>query len=273
MSGLRSSGYVLAGSLLVFLLVFGMLWSGTAYQPAGSRQIRVNDDPPPPVVYLPLVLRGGALPDVPTLDEIDNSDGDGSYTLHWSPSALAVNYTVEEDDALDFSSPTVVYFGPDTSKAIAGKDPGDYYYRVRAENGVGFSGWSDVKMAAVTQQSPLVCETHTFGSVGHSLQIPTTGTWEHFTAENTMLVETLEVKSMLKATFPTTVYVAAGINGVRLEDVSHYVVGNVWTPYYLNRISLASPLQAGDDIYYYAARTGDSTAYLGWGNYVKLCGR
>jgi len=154
-----------------------------------------------------------------------------------------------------------------------GKAVGNYYYRVKAENSLGSSGWSEAKTASVTQQAELICETHNFGTVGSSLLIPTTGTFDHFTAENNMLVETLEVKSMLKATFPTTVYVAVGINGVRLASTSHTVSGNAWWPYTLNRTNLANELHVGDDIYYYISRTGDSSAWIGWGNYVKLCGR
>lgn len=224
-------------------------------------------------LYLPSVMKDAGLPSIPSLYDIDNGDGDGSYTINWSSSSLAASYKLEEDDIADFSSPIVIYSGSDTTRPIVGKPLGNYFYRVMAENGMGSSGWSEVKLASVTKQEELICETHDFGTPGVSLQVLVSGSFDYFVAENNMLIETVEVKSMLKSTFPTYVYVAVGINGDQLANRTHSVVGNVFTPYYINR-TVANELHEGDQIYYYISKAvGDPAAWIGWANYVKFCGR
>ena len=218
-------------------------------------------------------MRDAALPSVPTLYEIDNADGDGSYTINWSTSSLATSYTLEEDDNADFSSPSVAYNGSGNTQAITGKALGNYYYRVRAENGMGYSSWSETKTVSVTQQGELICETHEFGTVGVAWPITPSGRTEHFSAENNMLIETVEVLSMLKALPAANVYVAVGVNGVQLANKTHYVFSNVYTAYYINK-NVSSELHVGDDIYYYISKAvGESEAWIRWGNHVKLCGR
>jgi hypothetical protein len=51
---------------------------------------------------------------------------------------------------VDFSSPRLVYTGPNTSESITGKDLGTYFYRVRASGGMGSSDWSKTESADVT---------------------------------------------------------------------------------------------------------------------------
>jgi hypothetical protein len=113
---------------------------------------------PPPALnnlcYLPLVKRSLAIPTAPVLNTISNADGDGNYTVSWSSSAGATTYTLEEDDNIGFSSPSTVYSGASTSKAISGKGIGTYYYRVRAYNTSGSSGWSNVVSVMVTVLPP-----------------------------------------------------------------------------------------------------------------------
>lgn len=240
---------------------------------AGNWLIRGYGSLPTKSVYLPLIVKEAISPAIPTMADIENADGDGEYTVSWSASNPVTAYTLEEDDNAAFTSPTVIYNGLDTFKAIAGKPLGDYYYRVRAENGSVLSGWSEAKMASVTQVPQLICETHEFGTGGVSIQVPTSGLTYHFTALNTMVIETLEVKSFLKSSFPTYVYVAVGINDTQLANRTHSVIGIAYTPYTITR-SVSALLKAGDDIYYYASRSpADPVAYLGWGNTIKLCGR
>ena len=60
-------------------------------------------------------------------------------------------YTLEEDDGTLFTSPTVVAGHISaTSWSASGKTLGTYFYRVRATNAVGDSGWSDAQSALVT---------------------------------------------------------------------------------------------------------------------------
>jgi hypothetical protein len=106
-------------------------------------------------VYLPVVARSIDPPSSPpVLDAISNPDGDGNYTVRWSTVSRATNYTLEEDDNANLSSPTTVYAGPDTSKPITGKDVGTYYYRVKASNASGSSDWSNVRSVTVSAVAP-----------------------------------------------------------------------------------------------------------------------
>lgn len=105
--------------------------------------------------YLPIVFKTYPLiPATPVLNAISNADGDGSYSVSWSLSEGADTYTLEEDDNLDFSSPTTVHFGASTSKDISGRDIGMYYYRVRASNAYASSNWSNIVEVEVTVPLP-----------------------------------------------------------------------------------------------------------------------
>jgi len=84
-------------------------------------------------------------PSTPTLNDPGTTDTDGSYTVSWSSVSDAINYTLEEDTSGSFGSPTVVYSGSGTSKYITGRSNGTYYYRVKACNACGCSGWSNVE--------------------------------------------------------------------------------------------------------------------------------
>jgi hypothetical protein len=101
-------------------------------------------------VYLPLMSRRHPpIPDVPVLNAISNPDGDGNYTVSWSSAYLANTYTLQEDDNAAFSSPSTAYSGSGTSTSVTGRAPGTYFYRVRASNTWGHSGWSNVKQVTV----------------------------------------------------------------------------------------------------------------------------
>ena len=106
----------------------------------------------PIMVYLPLVVkRWPPLPYTPVLNAISNPDGDGNYTVSWSAAELANTYTLQEDDNAAFSSPTTAYGpGTATSTSITGRPIGTYYYRVKATNSYGDSGWSNVQSVQVT---------------------------------------------------------------------------------------------------------------------------
>ena len=111
-------------------------------------------DEPAAVVYLPYILKAPIDPTTPVLNAIDNPDGDGNYTVSWSSSVGADTYTLQEDDNGGFSSPTTVYSGVGTLKAISGRDVGMYYYRVRASNSHADSDWSNIESVEVTVRPP-----------------------------------------------------------------------------------------------------------------------
>ena len=104
-------------------------------------------------VFLPLImLRWPPIPDAPVLNPINNTDGDGNYTVSWNPATGANSYTLQEDDNSTFSSPAVVVdHVASTSWAASGRTCGTNYYRVKATNGFGDSAWSNVRSVVVTQ--------------------------------------------------------------------------------------------------------------------------
>ena len=124
----------------------------------GRLYLGAAPNPDVPKVYMPLVLKGfPPVPAAPVLNAIENSDGDGNYTLSWNASTNATSYTLQEDDNAAFSSPETRYSGPGTSWNATGKAAGTYYYRVQASNTWGASGWSNA--ASVIVQPPGGCST------------------------------------------------------------------------------------------------------------------
>jgi hypothetical protein len=103
------------------------------------------------LVFLPLVVSGWPpIPDTPVLNAISNPDGDGNYTVSWNAADWADTYTLEEDDNVSFSTPTTQHTGSGTSWNASGKATGTYYYRVKASNSWGHSGWSDTRSVTVS---------------------------------------------------------------------------------------------------------------------------
>ena len=104
-------------------------------------------------LFLPIVMkRWPPIPDTPVLNAVGSSGG-GNYTVSWNAAYLADTYTLQEDDNSSFSSPTTVY-GPGASLSwnASSKPVGTYYYRVKATNSYGDSGWSNVQSVTVSPQ-------------------------------------------------------------------------------------------------------------------------
>lgn len=119
-------------------------------------------------VYLPVIMnRWPPIPDAPVLNAISNSDGDGNYSVTWNAAYLADTYTLQEDDNAAFSSPVTVYdHGDGTSWTASGKASGTYYYRVKATNSWGDSGWSNVQSTIVSPpQSVVYVQNNTGGQL------------------------------------------------------------------------------------------------------------
>jgi hypothetical protein len=115
-------------------------------------------------------VRVWPIPSAPTLYSISNPDGDGNYTVSWSSVSDATSYTLQEDDNPLFSSPTTVYSGPSTSNDISGRGAGTYYYRVRASNCRGDSGWSNIQSVIITKKDDIPPQVDAF-SVSPNLVI------------------------------------------------------------------------------------------------------
>ena len=105
------------------------------------------------IVYFPLVFkRWPPIPYAPTLNDIDNTDQDGNYTVNWSygyDDPPVITYTLQEATDASFTSPTECYPGSSISYEFSDKDGGTYYYRVRGHNTWGPGEWSNVKSATV----------------------------------------------------------------------------------------------------------------------------
>jgi hypothetical protein len=101
--------------------------------------------------YLPLVLQcyPAILLARPVLNAIDNPDHDGNYIVSWQPASGAETYILQEATNLNFTGAITVYTGAGTSWAATNQPVGTYYYRVRATNCAGNSGWSNVRQTTV----------------------------------------------------------------------------------------------------------------------------
>jgi uncharacterized delta-60 repeat protein len=119
------------------------------FYPAGIAELAEGD------IYLPFLAKEFPFtPTAPVLNTISNDDGDGSYTVSWSPVTGAEIYLLQEDDNSAFTSPTTAYQGPGTSTAISGKELGNYYYRVMASNDYASSEWSNPQSVVVSVSAP-----------------------------------------------------------------------------------------------------------------------
>jgi hypothetical protein len=100
--------------------------------------------------YLPLVLRlWPPFPGTPTLQAIDNRDGDGAYDICWSAAGAATAYVLQEARTSDLSDATTVYTGTALSYTADGRGAARYCYRVKARNSWGDSDWSNVESVDV----------------------------------------------------------------------------------------------------------------------------
>lgn len=114
-----------------------------------------DDDYGHGLIDVAAALQSIAAPEAPTLASIDNADGDGAYIVSWNTVANATGYTLQEDSAPHFPSPTEVYDGANPQHSVSGQGPGRWYYRVRAYNDQGTeSDWSNVASAGVTPDAP-----------------------------------------------------------------------------------------------------------------------
>jgi len=111
----------------------GPVWDFTTKSPTTS------------TICLPLILKlWPPIPDVPVLNPITLEEY-GRYTISWTSAPRATSYILEEAASDDFGDAQVYYQGQDTARIIIGKPPGTYFYRVKATNSWGSSGWSNAQ--------------------------------------------------------------------------------------------------------------------------------
>jgi len=104
------------------------------------------------LISLPLVLKcwPAILPATPVLNSISNPTHSPNYTVSWQPASGAETYTLQEATNPNFTGAITVYTGAGTSWTATNKPVGTYYYRVRATNCAGNSGWSNVRSTVVS---------------------------------------------------------------------------------------------------------------------------
>ncbi len=110
------------------------------------------------------------VPSTPDSITYPATDSDGIFTVGWTSASGATSYTLEQSTSATFSSPTTVYAGASTSYSQTGLGSGTYYFRVRAANSCGSSGWRTGEAMAVTAASS--CTTLTSG-VGVNVTVAT----------------------------------------------------------------------------------------------------
>ncbi len=144
---------VISGTVATFLITATSQTSSTVF---AATQDTVTIWPKLSVVYLPLIMVGWPpVPATPVLNPINgNAYSWGDHTVIWSAANRAESYTLEDDDNFGFTSPTVVYSGPNTFWPGYNVSYGKHYYRVRAENNWGPSLWSDVQSISVLNYMP-----------------------------------------------------------------------------------------------------------------------
>jgi hypothetical protein len=87
--------------------------------------------------------------DAPTLNAINNGNGDEDYTVDWTAVPGATGYILEISDNRFFDNPQVLYSGPNTQYNETNQPFGNWYYRVRATSPGGNSPWSNEDSATV----------------------------------------------------------------------------------------------------------------------------
>jgi parallel beta-helix repeat protein len=79
---------------------------------------------------------------LPVLHDPGVINSTGNYTITWNSSPRAIGYILEEDTDGSFSSPNLIYYGPNLSFEVTNKSDGEYYYHLKIYNDYTESEWS-----------------------------------------------------------------------------------------------------------------------------------
>jgi len=91
------------------------------------------------------------IPEVPTLNQIDNTGQNNLYTIIWSSGTFADTYILDEATDSSFANAIIVYQGTALSwtTPAQGKTPASYFYRLKARNSWGDSNWSNIQSVTI----------------------------------------------------------------------------------------------------------------------------
>ncbi len=111
--------------------------------PAQSLPVVAGTPSMPKPVFFTCIPNTLQPPDLGTLDPLT---GQSTFTLIWSTintgEKTTIDYTLEEATWPDFRDASTIYKGKEHQRALYGRSPGNYYYRVRAEMDGLMSDWS-----------------------------------------------------------------------------------------------------------------------------------
>jgi hypothetical protein len=123
-----------------------------------DESLKENDAPPREPMwenFLDCSIRVVTPPVLSINAPINNS---GAFDLLWTPSTAPdaeeiAEYTLEESVSRDFAGAEAIYTGKETRQSIIGRQPGNYYYRVKAKIGRNVSDWSNGVVAQIDPAS------------------------------------------------------------------------------------------------------------------------
>jgi hypothetical protein len=85
----------------------------------------------------------------PTMENVDGPDPSGAYRVNWSSREFDAQFILEEATQPDFSDAVSRPATAEIQHTFLARDPGLYYYRVRAEAEGESSDWSDGVVVAI----------------------------------------------------------------------------------------------------------------------------
>jgi len=138
---------------VVVSLVFGLCLMAPSVGAADSFKL-----------YFPIMRRIHPLyPAAPHLLPIDNAGGAPDYLVRWDAAARAAIYELEEQwQGGDWF---LVYAGDSVQVGLTNRPAGNYAYRVRGRNGLGYGPWSNLQGAHVAGTPPGTISTPSSSSV------------------------------------------------------------------------------------------------------------
>lgn len=130
------------------------------------------------------------LPDPPDLAPeltVEGPDASHRLSLEWTAVERAVRYVLEESEKDDFRRPQPMSIGDRPQHSLLRREPGFYYYRVRAENVSGFGPWSEPVVVHILPGTPAWVEANLPDEKGQRVEV----TWEPVAGQVVYVLELL----------------------------------------------------------------------------------